>query len=169
MGPNSQAVQSGKHNRFSLHLQWVAGSKTMAELIVYTGRLDLDFLRSAAEPGGASEAAADLASRPDNAARKEAAAEAKMQYSLTTMLQRRLDEGTVNKQDLSARQHRLLADLKNGTLRNRTNTAILAYDDGTLRRADGQTLAIGGSTGGLTCRFLDGNIGTYVEALLSPV
>ena len=169
MGPNSQAVRSGKHNRFSLHLQRVAGSKTMAELIVYTGRLDLDFLRSGQEPSGASEPAADLASRPDNAALKKAAAEAKMQYSMTTMLKRRLDDGKIRKQELSEREHSLLADLMDGTLRERTNTAILAYGHGTLRRADGQTLAIGGSTGGLTRRLLDGNQDTNVEAFLSPV
>ena len=169
MGPNSQAVQKGKHSRFSRHLQRVAGSKTMAELIVYTGRLDLDFLRSSAEPSDLSEPAADLASRPDNAALEKAAAEAKMQYSMTTMLKRRLDDGKVQKQELSEREHSLLADLMDGTLRERTNTAILAYGHGNLRRADGQTLAIGGSTGGLTRRLLDGKKETDVEAFLSLV
>ena len=53
--------------------------------------------------------------------------------------------------------------------RERTNKAIIAYGHGTVRRADGQTLAIGGSTGGLTRRLLDGNKETNVEAFLSPV
>ena len=118
---------------------------------------------------GASKPAADLASRPDNAALKKAAAEAKMRYSMTTRLKRRLNEGTVKEQELSERQHSLLADLMNGTLRERINTAIRAFGHGTLRRADGQTLAIGDSTGGLTRRLLDGNQDTNVEAFLSPV
>ena len=36
-GPNAKAVRSGKHSRFARHLQIAAGSKTMAELFIYTG------------------------------------------------------------------------------------------------------------------------------------
>ena len=46
-GPNKHAVKTGKHSRFARHLQRVAGSKVLAELIIYIGSVEIDFLRQA--------------------------------------------------------------------------------------------------------------------------
>ena len=57
-GTNTKAVQKGKHSRFARHLQLAAGSKTMAELIIYTGRFDPNFLsqaHAAQDRSGASQ------------------------------------------------------------------------------------------------------------------
>ena len=61
-GPNRQAVRSGKHSRFARHLQLVAGSKTMAELIIYTGRFDPEFLNKAHEAQDRNGASQPVAS-----------------------------------------------------------------------------------------------------------
>ena len=46
-GTNTKAVRGGKHSRFARHLQRVARSKVMAELILYAGRCDVSFLGQA--------------------------------------------------------------------------------------------------------------------------
>ena len=51
LGPNKAAVRKGKHSRFALHLQRVAGSKTLAELILYTGRYDAEYLERVTSGG----------------------------------------------------------------------------------------------------------------------
>ncbi len=42
---NKNSVRTGKHSRFSRHLQRVAVTKHIAELIVFTGRVDVDELK----------------------------------------------------------------------------------------------------------------------------
>jgi len=142
----------------------VAGSKTMAELIVFAGNLDLDFLRKAQE----SSAAASSASQPaaQNAALKTAAATAQMKYRVACMIQQRLYNNTLKYNDLTYHNQYLVRNLRNGNLREWANNAITAFGHGTVRRHDGATLAIGGSTGGITRRLLEGHQKVDVEDFL---
>ena len=47
LGPNQDLVWKGTHSRFAWHLQRVAGSTVLAELILLTGSVKIDFLRHA--------------------------------------------------------------------------------------------------------------------------
>ena len=99
-GPNAKAVRSGKDSRFARHLQITAGSKTMAELIIYTGRFDPEFLNQAQDtqdPSGASQPVANSDGREDL---KRKAAQAKLDYRMTCILRRRLDRGHLDERDL---------------------------------------------------------------------
>ena len=54
-----------------------------------------------------------------------------------------------------------------GSLLRRTNDAVAAYGHGTLRRDDGQTIQIGGSTRGVTRFLLDGCDEPDVDSFLA--
>ena len=155
-GRNTKAVRSGKHSRFARHLQLEAGSKTMAELIIYTGRYDPEFLsqaHAAADRSGASQPVANTTRQKEL---KRRAAQAKLDYRMTCMLRRKLEEGKVDLHDLDRWERDNLRSLENGSLLRRTNDAVAAYGHGTIRRDDGETMEIGGSTGGITRFLLDG-------------
>ena len=156
-GPNKTAVQKGKHSRFARHLQLEAGSKTMAELIIYAGRFDPDFLRRAHEHQARSGACQPAENQDEYQQKKKRAAEAKFDYRRTLVLRRRLDRGELERRHLSGSQQQNLAMLDDGTLLERTNDAIAAYGHGKLRSPHGdEKLEIGGSTGGLSRYLLDG-------------
>ena len=155
-GPNRQAERSGKHSRFARHLQLVAGSKTMAELIIYTGRFDPEFLNKAHEAQDRNGASQPVANSDGRQHLKRKAAQAKLNYRMTFLLRRKLDNGQVEKRDLQPWEKRNLRRLEDGSLLRHTNEAVAAYGHGTLRRDDGQTIQIGGSTRGVTRFLLDG-------------
>merc|ERR1711989_67519 len=90
-GPNAKAVRSGKHSRFARHLQLAEGSKTMAELIIYTGRFDPEFLSQAHDAQDRSGASQPVARTGRQAELKRAAAQAKLDYRMTCILRRKLD------------------------------------------------------------------------------
>ena len=166
-GPNAKAVRSGKHSRFARHLQLAAGSKTMAELIIYTGRFDPDFLNqahAAQDRSGASQPAEKSDGREHL---KRKAAQAKLNYRMTCILRRRLNRGQLDGRELKPWEKKNLKELENGSLLRRTNSAVAAYGHGTLRRDDGQTMQIGGSTRGVTRLLLDGCAEPDVESFLA--
>ena len=165
-GDNIKAVRSGKHSRFARHLQLEAGSKTMAELIIYTGRFDPEFLRQAHDARDRSGASQPVARTDCQADLKKKAAQAKMDYRVTCMLRRKLDRGQVHIRDLDHWDQENLRRLENGDLLRRTNNAVAAYGHGTLRRDDGETIEIGGSTGGITRFLLDGYAEPDVDSFL---
>ena len=165
-GPNRQAVRSGKHSRFARHLQLVAGSKTMAELIIYTGRFDPEFLNKAHEAQDRNGASQPVANSDGRQHLKRKAAQAKLNYRMTFLLRRKLDDGQVEKRDLQPWQKRNLRRLEDGSLLRDTNEAVAAYGHGTLRRDDGQTMQIGGSTLGVTRFLLDGCAEPDVDSFL---
>ena len=165
-GPNRQAVRSGKHSRFARHLQLVAGSKTMAELIIYTGRFDPEFLNKAHEAQDRNGASQPVASADRQKALKKKAAQAKLDYRMTCMLRLRLDRRQVNYDDLERWEQENLLRLEDGSLLRHTNEAVAAYGHGTLRRDDGETIEIGGSTGGITRFLLDGYAEPDVDSFL---
>ena len=165
-GPNRQAVRSGKHSRFARHLQLVAGSKTMAELIIYTGRFDPEFLNKAREAQDRNGASQPVANSDDRQHLKRKAAQAKLDYRMTCMLRRNLDNGQVERRHLRPWQKKNLQQLQDGSLLRHTNEAVAAYGHGTLRRDDGQTMQIGGSTLGVTRFLLDGCAEPDVDSFL---
>ena len=165
-GPNAKAVRSGKHSRFARHLQIAAGSKTMAELIIYTGRFDPEFLNNAHEAQDRNGASQPVASADRQKALKKKAAQAKLDYRMTCILRRRVDRGQVDIHDLEDWEQENLRRLQDGSLLRHTNEAVAAYGHGTLRRDDGETIEIGGSTGGITRFLLDGYAEPDVDSFL---
>ena len=165
-GPNRQAVRSGKHSRFARHLQLAAGSKTMAELIIYTGRFDPEFLNKAHEAQDRNGASQPVARADHQKALKKKAAQAKLDYRMTCMLRLRLDRRQVYYCDLERWEQENLRRLEDGSLLRHTNEAVAAYGHGTLRRDDGETIEIGGSTGGITRFLLDGYAEPDVDSFL---
>ena len=127
----------------------------MAELIIYAGRFDPEFLNRAHEAqdrNGASQPAAGPAVQQQL---KRAAATAKLDYRKTCMLRRRLERGEEQFDHLALWEKQSLQMLEDGSLLRRTNAAVAAYGHGTLRHGD-ETVEIGGSTGGVTRFLLDG-------------
>ena len=168
-GPNTRAVHAGKRSRFARHLQLEAGSKTIAELIVYTGRFDPEFLRRANEGQRHSGASQPAASEPAvQRSLKRSAASAKLDYRKTVKLTEKLRDGRLDEFDLDFWQRRNLDMLLNGKLLERTNHAVQAYGHGTVRRPHGgeEALQIGGSTGGTSRELLDDFTGHDVQAFL---
>ena len=165
-GPNAKAVRSGKHSRFARHLQVTAGSKTMAELIIYTGRFDPEFL-SQAQDTREPRTLAELLSADRQQNLKRFAAQAKLNYRMTCLLRRKLDNGHVERRHLQPWQKKNLRQLQDGSLLRRTNDAVAAYGHGTLRREDGASLEIGGSSQGVTRFLLDGCAEPDVESFLA--
>ena len=114
-GPNAKAVRSGKDSRFARHLQITAGSKTMAELIIYTGRFDPEFLNKAREAQDRNGASQPVANSDGRQHLKRKAAQAKLNYRMTFLLRRKLDDGQVEKRDLQPWQKRNLRRLEDGS------------------------------------------------------
>ena len=139
----------------------------MAELIIFAGRFDPHFL-SQAHDGQARSGALQPAAEPDVQARlKRHAAQAKLEYRKTCMLRRKLDRGQVEERELAEWEQENLRKLEDGSLLRRTNEAVAAFGHGTLRRAGGERLEIGGSTGGVTRFLLDGNAEPDVASFLA--
>ena len=127
----------------------------MAELIIYTGCFDPEFLRQAHEAAENSRASQPAAQPALQQQLKKAAATAKLDYRKTCMLRRRLDRGQVEERDLAWWEQENLRKLEDGSLLARTNDAVAAFGHGTLKQGD-ERLEIGGSTGGITRCLLDG-------------
>ena len=86
---------------------------------------------------------------------------------MTCMLRRRLDCGQVHYRDLEHWEKENLRRLEDGSLLRHTNEAVAAYGHGTMRRDDGETIEIGGSTGGITRFLLDGCAEPDVDSFLA--
>ena len=115
----------------------------MAELIIYAGRFDPEFLNrahDAQDRNGASQPAAGPSLQQQL---KRNAATARMNYRRTCMLRRRLDQGEVDLRHLDLKQQRDLQTLEDGSLLRITKHAVAAYAHGTLRHGD-ETNDIGG-------------------------
>ena len=126
----------------------------MAELIIYAGRFDPEFLSRAHDDQNRSRASQPAAGPAVQAQLKRAAAQAKLDYRKTCMLRRKLDRGQVEERELARWERENLRKLEDGSLLRRTNEAVAAFGHGTLRRG-GESIEIGGSTGGVTRFLLD--------------
>ena len=139
----------------------------MAELIIYAGRFDPEFLSRAHDGQNRTGASQPAAGRAVQAQLKRAAAQAKLEYRKTCMLRRKLDRGQVEERDIARWEQENLRKLEDGSLLRRTNEAVAAFGHGTLRRADGERMEVGGSTGGVTRFLLDGNAEPDVASFLA--
>ena len=138
----------------------------MAELIMYTGRYDPEFLANAHANKHRSGASQPAAQKEEQQRLKRKAATAKLTYRRTCMLRRRLDEGKIMSSELDWWEKQQLEMLENGSLLRRTNEAIAEFGHGTLRCGD-DILEIGGSTGGATRYLLDGYAEPDLETFLA--
>ena len=73
----------------------------MAELIIYVGRFDPEFLSRAHEAQDRSGASQPAGGPAVQAQLKKAAATAKLDYRKTCILRRRVDQGQVEERDLA--------------------------------------------------------------------
>ena len=108
----------------------------MAELIIYAGRFDPEFLHRAHEAQARNGASQPAAGPTLQHQLKKAAATARLNYRKTIKLRRRLDQGDVDFRHLDLCQQRDLQMLEDGSLLRITNHAVAAYAHGTLREAD---------------------------------
>jgi len=166
-GYNKKAVGEGMRSRFARLMQLAAGSKTMAEIILYTGRIDADLLEQAWDMSEASGAPQPAELSLEHLEKKKAAHQAKAHYRWAQHLQRRLDEGTITRCQLAGWERRNLTKLQDGSLLQIRNQAVATYGHGTLRFQNGEVLEIGGSTGGFTRVLLDSHQEPDVATLLS--
>ena len=138
----------------------------MAELIIYAGRYDPEFLNRAHEARDRSGASQPAAGPTVQQQLKRVAATAKLNYRKTCILRRRVDRGEVELRHLPSGEQHDLQMLEDGSLLQRTNAAVVAYGHGVLRHG-GETLHIGGSTGGVSRFLLDGYAEPDVAAFLA--
>ena len=163
-GPNNEAVRRGMRSRFARHLQRVAGSKQLAEVIVFTGSTDPELLKETL--GGASQPAASSGASqpaqppaheaPDYQAKKMAALRAKTRFRAGRLIDTRITKGHCWEADLSPQDRQLYEEYRTGESQRLMNLAVAEYSHGTLYAAGGRVVQIGGSTGGVTRKILDG-------------
>ena len=137
-GTNSTAVRAGKHSRFARHMQLEAGSRKLAELIIFTGCFDVEFFMQEQKRQGSDGASQPSASEPAvKSSLKRAAETAILDYRKTVILRNRLLNGLVDEFDLDVWQLRNLLMLENGCLLNRTTEAVAAYSHDSVRAVRG--------------------------------
>ena len=154
-GPNKLALKNGKHSRFSLHLQRIGGSKHVVEAIIFTGCVDPEELRN--NLAKFAEERPVVNRGPDEKeALKLAAENAKHRYRSGRLFSERSSNDPKFYKTLSAADQQLVQDFRDDSLRVTANQAVIKWGHGTLIHGDGRRLAIGGSTGGLTRRIMDG-------------
>ena len=155
-GHNKDAVRKGKHSRFAMHLQRVAGSKVLAELIIFIGSVEIDFLRQAFCCGShpTEENGDEVQMKIQRLELKTKAAEAKLQYKKAERIEGKVQLRVRSHIDLMHEEQQLLRDLDNGTLLQNLNNAVARFGHGTLRMP-GRSILIGASTGGRTREVLD--------------
>ncbi len=130
----------------------------MAELILYTGRVDPELLERAevvtATSHGASQPVT-LTTREEKAAKKAAHAEAKDRFKKGRYLAQKVEQGKLE-ENFSEEDKELLRLWRDNTLLKDLNKATAQRGHGTLRKSNGEKIEIGGSTGGKTRLILDG-------------
>ncbi len=159
-------VRQQRRKRWHRHLQRVWGSKQIWEMIVFTGRFDVNWLeralRTEAVDAPAGPVTGDDATKEHRLRLHHAKAEAIARYKEGARLARYRDmiEGRGASQPaaprvFTKRQLRLLHQFDNDELRINRNNAVQALGHGQLRNRRGDIMDIGGSTGGVTRRVLD--------------
>ena len=122
------AVQSALRRPSPPLLLAAAMSEERCVSLVICASLD-PALRAPRPPSGASQPAARFAMQ---AWLKRVAAQAKMDYRKTCILNRRLELGQIDEDNLEWWQRENLRKLADGSLLRRTNSAVAAFHRGTL-------------------------------------
>ena len=133
----------------------------MAELIVFTGTYDPDFLEKAVDGAERRRTSPQDVVQQEHAGRKKKAHQAKMRHRMTLAMARKVTDGWYRTgsgrwRKLTSHEEKQIRRLNDGSLRRERNRAVQAWGHGTLVKADGTPVEIGGSTGGLTRELLDG-------------
>ena len=171
LGPYKDLVKKGTHSRFARHLQRVAGSKVLAELIILIGSVVLYFLRQAFCGGShpAEENGDEVQRNIQRLELKIKAAEAKLQYKKAQRIEGNVQRCVFLQNDITHEEQQLLRDLASGTMLQNLNHAVARFGHGTLRMP-GRSILIGASTGGRTREVLDNwqpyNIDKWMRAEL---
>ena len=166
-----------KRKRWHRHLQRSCGTKPLWEILVFTGRFDVETLQAAlaqrsSEQDGDAEEDTQGADQEQRRLLRHAKAEAQACYNEGRRLARQRDAhrdrscgasqpageaGSCDMtQALTSWQTDLLERYDSGVLLKELNNAIGFWGHGRLRSEDGDTLDIGGSTGGGSRRLIDG-------------
>jgi hypothetical protein len=170
-GGVAKFVRQQKRKRWCRHLQRICGTKQIWEVLAYTGRFDVDYLRKAIQAPDAEEepeiSASASKQKQQRRALHHAKAEAKKAYkegerlARHRLLKRLHDTFQVAGSDqeavtLSKNQLDVLKQWDSGWLRNALNHAIVELGHGRIQFRTGDFLEIGGSTGGGSRRVIDG-------------
>ena len=133
---NGKPVPAGKKQRWNRECQRRGGTTQMFHLLSFSGRWDPDFFANLPAP-----------EQPES--QKESTRAAKNARSQLRLAEK-YDALNKRKKWLSDEQHALLAKLHDGTLLQEANRLTKISGHGRLKRTDGTSVDIGGSTGGLT-------------------
>ena len=147
-------LRAQKRKRWCRHLQRVCGTKQISEILAFTGRFDPDFLRKAlqsSEQDRDLEEEARVASKSERRRLLHAKAEARARYNEGQRLSKQRDAPSI-----TWWQRDLLERWDSGELLRELNNAVAAWGHGRLRSADDEHLDIGGGTGGVSRRLIDG-------------
>ena len=154
---HKKKVADRKHSRFHRELQRRAGSKQFWEVICFSGRLDIDTVRSVATTPACSpqpgEDPVDVAAR--RTVRREAVqARTRYTHAQSLALKRiRIEAGS--NEWLSHADHELLRRFDDDSLRTRANRLTFQSGHGTIRDRDGMRAMLGQNTYSNTRRVLD--------------
>ncbi len=161
LGSINDYVRHRQRSRWHRHLQRICGTKQIWEVLSFTGRFDVATLEKALHKD--KDEATTPAPPTDEAAVQHrirlhhAKAEAIARYKEGERLARfRAAVHDRNKPlSLTYEQTKLLRKYDDDELRIERNRAVMALGHGQLRNKHGDTMDIGGSTGGVTRRILD--------------
>ena len=151
-------VRMQKRKRWCRHLQRVAGTKQIWEVIAFSGRFDEETLTGAmrwsCKDNEPEKAAADP--RKTRVQLHAAKAEAKAAFREGRRLARHRADQPGKEMLLTSAQKEVLEKFDSGELRNQLIKAISDLGHGTFVYETGDLLEIGGSTGGGSRRIIDG-------------
>ena len=163
-------------------MQRVCGTKQIWEILAFTGWFQPDTLRKALRENAGQQQDPEQETQDADQEQQEAykrqrrllrngKAEARARYREALRLAQQRDNHSDRLRDaaqlvqqagtsegppwFNSHQRNLLSRYDSGELREEMNKAVTAWGHGSLRSADGRTLDIGGSTGGLSRRIID--------------
>ena len=147
-------IRKGKHSRRRRHLQREFGSKQIAELIVFTGKISPEFLHKLSEDGPVAETrSAELAREKRELKMRAVKSRHMLKYG--KYLAKAMSQGRRAPDDLTDEDQRILREYESGELQEICNDATRRHGHGKIVLAAGEVMNIGGSTGGKARRLLD--------------
>ena len=135
------------------------GSKALAELIVFTGRVQVEYLEEHTPQDEGVRLAEDAASLEERQQLRFKVIAARHRRKVGERLLKQVEDGARSQWSLTREQAELLQLAHTGALRREQNAATEAFGHGKLVNDHGEVLHIGGSTGGRTRRVMR----TFIE------